>query len=289
MTQTCAITGAAGYLGSVTARTFLKRGWRVRALSRRRLSVENPLYESHSFALGEALDPSALSGVSVLIHAAYDFQVFSKTEIQEKNVEGTLRLFEAARKAGVSRVIFISSISAFEGCSSLYGAAKLTVEKRAEDQLAGIIRPGLVYGPTRGGTFGRMAALAEKFSVLPLIGSGNQPLYLVHEEDAARVIFEISTSDKNFTEPITVAHPLSHTFREVLEAPALKQGKKPTFIPIPFTPMLAALKMAELFGLRPRLRADSLLSLLNPNPHVDFSPLRRLGIDLRPYSAGTLE
>jgi nucleoside-diphosphate-sugar epimerase len=289
MTQICAITGAAGYLGSVIARTFLKRGWGVRALSRRRLSVDNPLYEAHSFDLGEALNPLALKGVSVLIHAAYDFQVFSQDKIHEKNIEGTLRLFEAARKASVSRILFISSISAFEGCASLYGSAKLSVEKRAADQLAGIVRPGLVYGPTRGGTFGRMAALAEKFPVLPLIGSGDQPLYLVHEEDAARVIFEMATSDKNFNEPVTVAHPRSHTFREVLEAPALKQGKKPAFIPVPFTPMLAALKLAELFGMQPRLRADSLVSLLNPNPHVDFSPLRRLGIDLRPYSAGTLE
>lgn len=288
MSLVCAITGSAGYLGSVTARHFLMRGWRVRGLTRRPGGIQDSNYETHPFELGKEIDPRALKGVSILIHAAYDFKLYSWHDIEKVNVDGSLEILKAAREAGVPQIVFVSSISAFDGCESMYGKSKLAVEKKAAGLVSAIVRPGLVFGPTRGGTFGSMARLAENSAILPLIGWGDQPLNLIHEEDAARALFEVGASNDRYTDPITIAHPRSHTFREVLATVAHKKGKNPTFVPVPVWPMKMALKSAEFIGLKPRLRADSLVSLIHPNLHVDYAPLRRLALDVRPFNSETL-
>jgi nucleoside-diphosphate-sugar epimerase len=82
-------------------------------------------------------------------------------------------LYCFAKEGGVERIIFLSSISAFDGCSSLYGKAKLEIEKDAADVGAGIIRSGLLYGPRpSGGMFGSLQRMASDSSIIPLIGSG---------------------------------------------------------------------------------------------------------------------
>src|SRR5206468_10991476 len=69
--------------------------------------------------------------VSVLVHAAWDFSALTAADIHRVNVEGSARLFQLAREAGVRRIVLISSISAFNGARSLYGRAKLEVEADA--------------------------------------------------------------------------------------------------------------------------------------------------------------
>jgi nucleoside-diphosphate-sugar epimerase len=70
-------------------------------------------------------------------------------------VDGSNTLFEAARRAGVERIVFISTISAFDGCRSAYGKTKLAVEKSLAGTTAVVLRPGLVFGGSHsGGVFG---------------------------------------------------------------------------------------------------------------------------------------
>jgi len=89
----------------------------------------------------------------------------------------------------VDKIIFLSSISAFEGCRSLYGKAKLEIEKVAADLGATIIRPGLVYGSERpGGMYGSLQRVVARFPIMPLIGSGKHLQYLVHEDDLCELL-----------------------------------------------------------------------------------------------------
>ena len=76
-------------------------------------------------------DPAALETavrqheVTHLIHAAWDMNANSLSTLERDCVAGSARLFAAARAGGVSRLIFISSISAFAGARSAYGRSKL--------------------------------------------------------------------------------------------------------------------------------------------------------------------
>ncbi len=140
--QTCLVSGTSGYLGSRVKSELQQRGWRVIELTRRpgagSLAVE--------FHLGADVSPSPLAGATALVHCAYDFTQLDWPGIRRVNVAGSEKLLRAARDAKVERVIYISSISAFEGCRSLYGKAKMETEKSALSLGATVLRPGLILG-----------------------------------------------------------------------------------------------------------------------------------------------
>jgi len=189
--QSCAVTGTSGYVGSRISKYFAARGWRVYEFTRRPGARQDPARMQVPFQLDSPVDPGAFrhNGIRVLIHCAYDFRVLHWTEIRRVNVEGSARLLRAAKGGGVDKIIFLSSISAFEGCRSLYGKAKLEIEKVAADLGATIIRPGLVYGSERpGGMYGSLQRVVARFPIMPLIGSGKHLQYLVHEDDLCELL-----------------------------------------------------------------------------------------------------
>lgn len=284
MSACCVISGVSGYLGGVLARYFLEQGWSVRGLSRRTPSLHDPHFEHIPFELSHTPPADIFSNASLFIHAAYDFQPFRWKEIERINIEGSQKLFELAEQSGVEQLIYVSSISAFEECRSLYGKAKLAIEKAALQHQALVVRPGLIYGPAGGAMFGRLCALIDKLPVIPLMGGGEQDMYLVHETDLAKSILELTKDPSSFPSVMTAAFPQPVKFQTILRTIAERKKKKPLFVPIPVGPVLAGLRMVESLGFPLSFRSDSLLSLLTPNPHLDFTPLRKFGLNLRRFN-----
>jgi len=278
-TRTCAITGAAGYVGGVLKRKFETEGWTVRPLTR---VPKND--KSVAFQLGRDLSPGALAGWDTLIHCAYDFDQFTMEKAWSVNVAGAEKLVAAARRDGVSRIVVISSISAFEGCKSVYGKAKLAIEKLARDAGAIVVRPGLVFSGNGGAMFGNLVGQVEKSSLLPIIGNGEQIQYLVHEDDLADLIYRLGAG---LIPPppgvIIAAHSRGWTFRAILEEIAASKGKKVRFLPIPWRLLWAAFKMAEAIHAPVKFRSDSVVSLVNQNPNPSFKELELTGATVRPF------
>jgi len=278
VSRLAAVTGASGYLGGRVASALRAAGWEVRRLVR----VPSEPGDA-AFRLGEPLDPAALKGVDALVHAAHDFSAFGWDETNRINVEGSFELLSAAKRAGVGRIVAVSSISAFPGCVSDYGRAKLLVEEAAKACGGLSVRPGLLYGGGRGGMFGALARLT-RLPVVPLVDGGRQLLYLAHADDAAAAVAAALGFDAALSAaPIALAHPEPVPFGEILRALARGQGRSPLFVRAPSAPMLAGLGLAEALGLRLRTRRDGLLGLLHPNPAPDFEPARRLGLGFRRF------
>ncbi len=274
-TVRCAITGANGYVGACIANYLRSQGVDVVELNRRGTSKTR-------FVLGEDLPPGALAGVDVLVHCAYDFAARTWHEIKRVNVDGSLKLFASAH---VPKIIFISSLAAFDGCKSMYGQAKLAVEKASQPNGVISIRPGLVYdqGEPRG-IVGALSKITQFSPIIPLI-AGSQMCYPCHAEDLARMVYQLCTRDFAACEPITAASKDGLPFREVLRRMAAKKGRNARFVPVFSSPILWSLKAVESLGLKSRIRSDSLISLLNQNPRVDFAELERMGAAFRPFDA----
>lgn len=107
------VTGATGFVGWHVARKLVERGHRVRALVRptsrvRELDVET--------VTGDLRDPASLEravrGCGLLFHVAADYRLWAKdaSELYRSNVDGTRHVLEAARKAGVERVVYTSTV-----------------------------------------------------------------------------------------------------------------------------------------------------------------------------------
>lgn len=286
MKKICAITGSNGYVGSCVKKFFATRGWEIFELTRR------PKAGSRAFQyqLGDDLSPELLSGVAAFIHCAYDFGPLNWDEIVAVNVEGSRKLLEAARAAGIPKVVFISSISAFDGCHSLYGKAKLEIEKVAIANGALVLRPGLVYGGESGGMFGKLAQKLRKSAVVPLVGGGSQIQYLVHNEDLCGFIEKYTAGSIEVPPQIlTTANEQPWRFKQLILEIARAQGREPKLIPLPWRAIWLALKSAELCGFKLNFRSDSLVSLVYQNPSPDFSANARVGLVCRPFDVRTLK
>ena len=111
------VTGASGFLGSHVARQVAARGERVRVLLRpgsQTRAIEGLVVERMAGDLRDAASlVRALEGVSRVYHVAADYRLWARDpqEIYESNVTGTRNLLEAARRAGVERFIYTSTVA----------------------------------------------------------------------------------------------------------------------------------------------------------------------------------
>lgn len=107
------VTGASGFLGWHVARVLVERGYPVRALVRQGSRVIGLDVE---IATGDLRDAGSLeravTGCGLLFHVAADYRLWARrpAELYESNVEGTRNLLEAARRAGVERVVYTSTV-----------------------------------------------------------------------------------------------------------------------------------------------------------------------------------
>jgi nucleoside-diphosphate-sugar epimerase len=286
MKKICAITGGNGYVGGCIKKFFTAQGWEIFELTRR----PKPGSRAFQFQLGDDLSPELLSGVTALVHCAYDFVPLTWDEIVAVNVEGSRKILQAARAAGVPKIIFISTISAFEGCRSLYGKAKLEIEKTALAKGVLVIRPGLVYGGVAGGMFGKLAEQTRKSAIIPMIGTGSQIQFLVHNEDLCAFIEKFASHSIEISPRVlTAANGQPWRFKQLIQEIARAQGRKPLLIPLPWRLVWLALKCAEACGLRLNFRSDSLVSLIYQNPAPDFSANAQAGLSCRPFDSQALK
>lgn len=107
------VTGASGFLGWHVARVLRERGYPVRALVRSGSKVGDLDVET---VTGDLRDPASLeravSGCSLVFHVAADYRLWAKDpqELYRSNVDGTHHLLEAARAAGVERIVYTSTV-----------------------------------------------------------------------------------------------------------------------------------------------------------------------------------
>ncbi|HVB97734.1 MAG TPA: hopanoid-associated sugar epimerase [Candidatus Dormibacteraeota bacterium] len=117
MTKTTLVTGATGFVGSHVVRQLVAGGAGVRALvrasSRRDLLDGLPVeFAAGDLRDGESLD-RACRNVECVFHVGADYRLWASDprEIYQSNVTGTRNLIDAARRAGVERFVYTSTVA----------------------------------------------------------------------------------------------------------------------------------------------------------------------------------
>ena len=276
-----AVSGATGFLGRHIIEALLAHGHEPVALSRRPF-VHNAVPHL-AFDLGRVCPTPgdfARLGIEGLVHCAWDFRARGE-QYARLNLSGTQLLVEAAKQGGIGRLIDISSMSAFPGCRSNYGKVKLHVETIFSDAGGVILRPGLIWGDKPGGMVGTLDALVKRLRVVPMIGSGTHPLFLVHVDDLAELVRRI------FEAPIfparailTAAFNEPVPLRRILEVRARRLGLTRAFVPVPWQLVWLGLRSMETVtpgGAGPR--SDSVLGFIYSDtaPVFDAAQLSALG------------
>jgi dihydroflavonol-4-reductase len=111
------VTGATGFLGSHVARVLADQGAALRLLVRATSNLRNLEGLKAETATGDLRDAAslekAMSGCDTVFHVAADYRLWVRdpAEMYRSNVEGTRAILEAARKNGVRRLVYTSSVA----------------------------------------------------------------------------------------------------------------------------------------------------------------------------------
>jgi len=189
-----ALTGGSGFVGRHLVHALAGR-------HRLRLLVRRP--ERALAALGaelvhgrlddlEALD-RLVEGAEVVVHAAAAIRAPSPAVFDEVNRVGTVRVLDAAVRAGVRRFVLVSSLAARAPQVSAYARSKATAEAalaaRADAFETVVVRPPAVYGPGDRATLEIFRGLARGRLVLPAHRRGRFSLLFV--SDLAALLREL--------------------------------------------------------------------------------------------------
>ena len=113
----CFVTGATGFLGSHVARRLLAKGADLRLLVRTTSRTDNIDDLAAERVIGDLRDIESLkrgmAECEFVFHVAADYRLWARNgqELYDSNVEGTRNVLQAARDAGVRRVVYTSSVA----------------------------------------------------------------------------------------------------------------------------------------------------------------------------------
>jgi dihydroflavonol-4-reductase len=111
------VTGATGFVGSAVARRLLRDGHRVRVLARAGSDRRNLQGLDVEVVEGDLTKPSTLlpacEGCDALFHVAADYRLWAPdpSELYRSNVDGTRAILDAAKRVGVPRIVYTSSVA----------------------------------------------------------------------------------------------------------------------------------------------------------------------------------
>lgn len=243
------LTGATGFVGSHVAGAARDAGVRLRCTVRETsdtrwlesLDVELVRADLRS---PEAME-RAVEGVEAVIHVAGVTRVPRPELYRRVNAEGSVRLAEAAVRAGARRFVYMSSLAArgpdgAEGPVSAYGASK----REAEERLRGLqgplevvaLRPGGVYGPRDTELLPLFRTASRGWLLAPSAGTGLQPVYA---EDVAGAALAALGSDPGFG-PFPLAEREVYAWEDVARGMEEALGRSVRLLTVPSAAFEAA-------------------------------------------------
>ncbi len=291
------VTGATGFVGSHLVEALRRRGDDVTALARSpgKAAALSPL--GVRVVAGHLHDRAALEraveGQDVVYHVAGVVAARSEADFMAANRDGTRNVIEAAERAGVGRVVLVSSMAAagptikgrpLRGDElprpvTAYGRSKLAAEQLVTaSRLAWtIVRPPMVYGP-RDQEVLKVFRLA-RLGLAPVLGDGTQELCAVYGADLADALIAVGTSPAAVGRAYYACHPEIFTGAEMARAVGRTMGKSPAVIRVPAAIGRGVLMVTEaaarLAGQTTILTADKANEFFQPAWTGDPEPLAR--------------
>ncbi len=264
------VTGATGFVGAAIAKALIASGWQVRVLARAGSDRGNLQQLAAQVVEGDLNDPGsleiALEGCSALFHAAADYRLGARDPkpLYLTNVEGTRNILSAARKAGVQRTVYTSSVAtigiptdgrpgeerspvALSDMIGHYKRSKYLAEEVAREAARTgmsvvIVNPSTPVGPgdIKPTPTGQLVLDAALGRMPAYVDTG---LNIVHVDDVAAghlLAFERGKTGERY-----ILGGEDMTLRTILEQIARLVGRKPPRIRLPYIAVLPVAYAAE--------------------------------------------
>ncbi|MDR2205075.1 MAG: NAD-dependent epimerase/dehydratase family protein [Flavobacteriaceae bacterium] len=212
------VTGAFGFSGKYIARQLLSDGADV-------LTLTNSTNRENEFGDKIKISPFHFDDIEKLTEVLRDAEVlyntywvrFNHTSFQHKTaVENTLKLFEAAKKAGVKRIVHTSITNPGEHSRLEYFRGKAVLERELMDSgmSFAIFRPAVLFGD-EDILINNMAWMIRKFPFFGVFGDGKYRLQPIYVEDFAKLMILAGKIRENIL--MDTVGPETFTYKELIQ------------------------------------------------------------------------
>jgi uncharacterized protein YbjT (DUF2867 family) len=237
------VFGGSGFVGRHVVRALAKKGWRIRAASRR------PDLAGHLQPMGNAGQiqavqanlrypgsvRAAVEDADAVVNCVGILAGSGRQTFSAVHAAGARSVAQAAREAGLGQFVHISAIGADPKSNSGYARSKAEGEAGvlAEFPEAIILRPSIVFGP-EDEFFNRFAAMARVSPVLPLIGGGRTRFQPVYVGDVANAVAGCLDGAGKPGTVYEIGGPEVATFRQLLERTQRYCDRNRAYLSMPF-------------------------------------------------------
>jgi len=293
------VFGGSGFIGRHVVRALLKRGWRVRA------AVRRPDLAGHLQPLGMVgwVQPvqanlrnrpsvdRAVEDADAVVNLVAILAETGRQRFEAVHVFGARAVAEAARAAGIARLVHISAIGSDADSPSDYARTKALGEQAVFETIptATVVRPSIVFGP-EDHFFNQFAGLAQVLPALPLIGGGHTRFQPVFVGDVATAIADAVEGKAKTATVYELGGPEIRTFRECMELMLEEIDRKRLLVPLPWP--LATFAAAILQFLPGKLLTPDQVRLLRADNVVSDAAQREkrtlAGLGIEPTSLAAI-
>ncbi len=229
-----AVTGAFGYSGKYIATRLLEQGREVITLTNS-LNRTNPFGgKVQAFPLSfDEPDKLAksLAGVDVLYNT-YWVRFNHKTFTHAQAVKDTLALFDAAKRAGIRRVVHVSILNPAEDSPLEYYSGKARLERglRESGLSYAILRPTVLFG-REDILVNNIAWALRRFPFMAIFGNGKYRLQPIYVDDLADLAVAHGTESEN--KIVNAIGPETFAYRDLVKAVGSAIGRQRPLVNVP--------------------------------------------------------
>ena len=242
-----AITGAFSYSGKYITKRLLARGEEVITLTGHpnRPDPFGGKVKTYPLDFDVASMTRSLQGVDVLVNTYWVRFDFGENT-QPRAVENTRKLVDAAKAAGVKRIVHISIANPSADSHLPYYWGKAANEKAVIDSgmSYAILRPTVLYGD-EDILINNIAYLLRRLPVFFIPGDGSYGIQPVHIDDLADLAVDGIYGKDNYV--IDTVGPETFTFKEIVKLIGEKIGARRALISIPPRLALLAAQFLSIF------------------------------------------
>jgi NADH dehydrogenase len=241
--QLVTVFGGSGFVGRHVVRALARRGYRIRVAVRRPdlahfLQPLGAAGQIHAVQANLRFPDSvahAVAGADAVVNLVGLLAEGGKQRFATVQAKGAKVIAEAAKAAGVARIVHLSAIGADAESPSAYARSKAEGETmmRAVRKDVIVLRPSIVFGP-EDQFFNRFADLATMLPFLPLIGGDKTLFQPVFVGDVAEVVARAVDGALKAGATYELGGREVRSFEELLRFILKTIDRDPALVPLPF-------------------------------------------------------
>jgi len=235
-----AITGGTGFVGRHLARALVTEGHEVILIARGvdRSGLDILKTPGISFFADDLSNSSrltqAFAACGAVAHLAGINREIGRQNYQRVHIEGTHNVTEAARRAGVGKIVLLSFLRARPNCGSPYHESKWAAEEIVRNSGLDytVLKAGVIYG--RGDhMLNHLSHALNTFPVFLLVGIAEKFMRPLAVEDLVRILRAVLVEERLSRETVAVTGPEEITISEAVHRVAKVVERQPLFLRVP--------------------------------------------------------